>query len=102
MKVLRKSPRIGLMRMFKSLKINQKTVTEDDIAFMITPRINAASRMGIPRNAFNLLSTTDEVEAGVLAEHLNKINDQRKGVVGGMVKEIKKKIADRGEEMKHV
>ena len=102
LKVLQKSPRPGLLKLFSLLGMNQNTATEDDIAFMITPRINAASRMGIPRNAFNLLSTTDEVEAGVLAEHLNKINDQRKGVVGGMVKEIKKKIADRGEEMKHV
>src|SRR3989344_3406851 len=97
MKVLRKSPRVGLMKMFKSLKINQQTVTEDDIAFMITPRINAASRMGIPRDAFTLLSTTDEVEAGKYAEHLNKNNDERKGVVGSMVKEIKKWIASRDE-----
>ena len=95
MKVLQKSPRVGLMKLFSLLKINQSTVTEDDIAFMITPRINAASRMGIPRDAFQLLSTTDEVEAGTLAEHLNKINDERKGVVGGMVREIKKKLAER-------
>ncbi len=92
MKVLRKSPRVGLMKMFSSLKINQHTVREDDIAFMITPRINAASRMGIPRDAFTLLSTTDEVEAGTYTEHLNKNNDARKGVVVGMVKDIKKYI----------
>ena len=102
MKVLQKSPRVGLMKLFSLLKINQQTVTEDDIAFMITPRINAASRMGIPRDAFALLSTTDEVEAGVLAEHLNNKNDERKGVVGSMVREIKKKLEDRDEEMKHV
>ncbi len=102
MKVLQKSPRVGLMKLFSLLKINQQTATEDDIAFMITPRINAASRMGIPKDAFSLMSTTDEVEAGVLAEHLNKINDERKGVVGSMVKEIKKKLQDRDEDMKHV
>ncbi|MSU45510.1 MAG: single-stranded-DNA-specific exonuclease RecJ [Candidatus Zambryskibacteria bacterium] len=102
MKVLNKSPRIGLMKLFSLLKINQHTATEDDIAFMITPRINAASRMGIPRDAFQLLSTTDEVEAGMLAEHLNAKNDERKGVVGSMVKEIKKKLDAREEEMKHV
>jgi single-stranded-DNA-specific exonuclease len=91
-----------LVKLFSLLKINQRTVSEDDIAFMITPRINAASRMGIPLDAFHLLSTTDEGEAGVLAEHLNNKNDERKGVVGSMVKEIKKKIHDRDEEMKHV
>ena len=102
MKVLNKSPRIGLMKLFSLLRINQHTATEDDIAFMITPRINAASRMGIPRDAFQLLSTMDEVEAGMLAEHLNAKNDERKGVVGSMVKEIKKKLDAREEEMKHV
>ncbi len=101
-KVLQKSPRIGLTKLFSLLKIDKRYVTEDDIAFMITPRINAASRMGIPRDAFQLLSTTDEVEAGALAEHLNNKNDERKGVVGSMVREIKKKIHERDEEMKHV
>ncbi len=108
--VLRKSPRVGLSKLFSLLKIDQRNVTEDDIAFMITPRINAASRMGVPLDAFKLLSTTDEVEAGMLAEHLNNKNDERKGVVAGMVKEIKKKIHEReqgnetdaGEKMKHV
>ncbi len=102
MAVLRKSPRMGLTRLFSLLNINQKNATEDDIAFMITPRINAASRMGIPLDAFKLLSTTDEVEAGMLAEHLNNKNDERKGVVGSMVREIKKKIHERGETMRHV
>jgi single-stranded-DNA-specific exonuclease len=102
MKVLNKSPRVGLQKLFSLLKINQQTATEDDIAFMITPRINAASRMGIPLDAFLLLSTTDEVEAGVLATHLNSINDERKGVVGSMVKEIKKRLEARAEDMKHV
>jgi single-stranded-DNA-specific exonuclease len=102
LKVLQKSPRVGLMKLFALLHINQSTATEDDIAFMITPRINAASRMGIPHDAFLLMSTTDEIEAGILAEHLNHKNDERKGVVGSMIKEIKKKLAERDEKMKHV
>ena len=58
--------------------------------------------MGIPRDAFTLMSTLDEVEAGMLAEHLNNKNDERKGVVGSMVREIKKRIENQEEEMKHV
>lgn len=98
MKVMQKSPRVGIQKLLSLLKIDQRTITEDDIAFMITPRINAASRMGIPRDAFTLLSTIDTVEAGVLAEHLNKKNDERKGLVGSMVREIKKKLEDRDED----
>jgi single-stranded-DNA-specific exonuclease len=102
LKVLQKSPRAGLRAIFGNLRIDQRNVTEDDIVFMITPRLNAASRMGVPMDAFKLFSTTDEVEAGALAVHLNKKNDERKGLVASMVKEIKKKIRDRDEQMKNV
>jgi single-stranded-DNA-specific exonuclease len=62
------------------------------VVFTITPRINAASRMGHPEAAFKMLSTTDEVEAGQTVDYLEKINNERKGVVAGMVKEIKKYV----------
>ena len=63
LKVLRKSPRFGLQRLLSIVKIDQKNIIEDDISFMISPRINAASRMGLPEDAFNLLVTKNEDEA---------------------------------------
>ncbi len=102
LKVMRKSPRPGLHKLFEILKVRQNDITEDDIGFLITPRINAASRMGHPKDAYDMLSSTDVTEAGVLAEHLNTINDERKGVVGSMVREIKKTIADREGLMRNV
>ena len=70
-------------------------MTEDDVTFMITPRINAASRMGKPEDAFKLLSTTNMLEAVRLAEHLEKINNERKGTVAALVKEAKKHLEAR-------
>ncbi len=102
LKVLRKSPRPGLQQLLKLLNMYQQGLTEDDVGFMITPRINAASRMGKPMDAFKLLSTLDPVEAGMAAEHLNKINDERKGVVAGIVKEIKKRMLSLGDTLKSV
>lgn len=105
LKVLRKSPRVGLMKLLRLLKVDQSTITEDDIGFTISPRINAASRMGNPEDAFNLFSTQDEVQADIFAKHLDKINSERKGVVASMAKEIKKIIEKRladGEEKKQV
>jgi single-stranded-DNA-specific exonuclease len=90
LKVLRKSPRPGLQKLLSVIKVDQKNITEDDIGFMISPRINAASRMGIPEDAFNMLVTKDNDEALKYAFHLNKINDERKGIVAVMVKEIRK------------
>ncbi|MDP7466373.1 MAG: single-stranded-DNA-specific exonuclease RecJ [Candidatus Pacebacteria bacterium] len=97
LKVLRKSPRVGLMKLCRKIKVNQSQITEDDIGFMIAPRINAASRMDLPYDAFKLLVTDDEIKADELSTYLNKINDERKGIVAGIVKEIKKRIAGLSE-----
>jgi single-stranded-DNA-specific exonuclease len=95
--VMRKSPRPGLQALCKSLRMDQSHITEDDIAFMITPRINAASRMGVPMDAFNLLATNDLREAAELAARLEKINNERKGVVAALVKDAKKHLESRQE-----
>ena len=97
LQVLRKSPRVGLMKLCRVLYIDQRKLTEDDIGFMISPRINAASRMETPMDAFRLLTTTDDVEADKLAKHLNKINDKRKGLVASMKREVNGRIKSIGE-----
>lgn len=100
--VLRKTPRLGLIKLFKSLKMNPAHMTEEDIAFMITPRINAASRMASPMDAFHLLSTDDDAEATRLVEHLNNLNTERKTRVAHLVKAIKKSIEERGLQDKDI
>lgn len=96
LKVLRKSPRPGLMKLLRKLKVDQTQLTEDDVGFSIAPRINAASRLSVPYEAFRLLATTDESEADLLSTHLNEINETRKGMVASMIKEAKHKIDARG------
>src|SRR3989344_8606206 len=93
--VLKKSPRLGLLALFKNLNLKRDTLTEDDVAFMITPRINAASRMGVPLDAFKLLSTTDPLEAEKLALHLEKINQERKGVGASVVEAAEEHLRGR-------
>ena len=48
LKVLKKTARPGLSQLFLKLRVNREHLSEDDIGFTITPRINAASRMGEP------------------------------------------------------
>jgi len=93
--VLRKSPRKGLVKLLRKLKINQRYLNEDDVAFMITPRINAASRMGQPMDAFQMLTADNDIDADVYVDHLDKINNERKGVVASLVKEVKKILHER-------
>ena len=100
MKVLRKSPRLGLQKLLAKMKIEQKYLNEDDVGFMIAPRLNAASRMDNPMKAYELLSTNDEAKAGAIADHLSKINDDRKVMVAGIMREVNKKFEKR--EIKEV
>lgn len=96
LKVMRKSPRVGFQKLLRKMRVEQSSLTEDDVAFMIAPRINAASRMDIPIEAFRLLSTTDETLADELSDHLHNLNDTRKGLVSGMIKEARKHVEERG------
>lgn len=97
LRVLRKSPRPGFSLLLRKANVDQAHLTEDDIAFMVTPRINAASRMDSPMRAFELLAATDMKEASALVEHLERINTERKTLVATLVKQAKARLAKRGE-----
>lgn len=88
--VLKKSPRKGLIKLLRKGNIKQNFLNEEDIGFSISPRINAASRMDSPEIAFQMLSTEDDIEANESVNFLDKINNERKGKVAAMVKEINK------------
>lgn len=93
--VLRKSPRVGLQKLLRKVGVSQRLLTEDDIVFSVTPKLNAASRTGSADVAFRLLSTTDETDADAAVEELIHRNDERKGVVGSLVRQIRKVLAER-------
>src|SRR3989344_1756731 len=58
--VLRKSPRVGLAKLCRVMRSEQRWLTEDDIGFMLAPRVNAASRMGDAYDVLKLFTTSDE------------------------------------------
>ena len=95
LKVLRKSPRPGLQKLLSNMKVDQKNITEDDVGFMLTPRLNAASRMGSPRSAYEVLATEDIARAGAIAEHLSEINDERKNIVVTIMREVNRTFEKR-------
>jgi len=92
LKVLAKTKRKGIQKIFEKRNIDTKNLTGDDIVFMVTPKINAASRMGDPMLAYELLKETDEEKAEEAVKHLEKINNERKGLVAVMVKELHKHL----------
>jgi single-stranded-DNA-specific exonuclease len=96
--VLRKSRRPGLQQLLRLARVSQSSLTEDDVGFMVAPRINAASRMGEPLEALRLLATEDTLEGGALAETLHVLNDRRKGLVAAMVRDARRRLDERMRE----
>lgn len=94
LQVLRKSPRPGITALCTKLRLRKNEITEDDIGFSIAPRVNAASRMDEPMLAFELLTTRDSARADLLAAKLEELNTKRKGVVGAIVREARKRMKD--------
>jgi len=95
--VMRKSPRIGLQKLCRGMRVDQRAITEDDVGFMIAPRVNAASRMGDARDAFRLFTTIDENEADMLAKKLEKANRSRKAEAGAITRAVHARIKERGD-----
>lgn len=93
--VLRKTPRPGLQKLFSLTKTSRHMLSEEDIGFTISPRINVASRLGDPHDAFTMLSERDESRAYSYAEKLHTLNDERKGSVRALTQEINKRIRER-------
>ncbi|MFH1956130.1 MAG: single-stranded-DNA-specific exonuclease RecJ [Patescibacteria group bacterium] len=96
LKVLEKTNRTGLLSFFRRFEINPKNINEDDIAFMIAPRINIASRMDHANSSFNLLITESSGEANWIAGHLEGLNNDRRVLVDKIMDEIDEKIKKEG------
>lgn len=92
--VLRKSRRPGLQQLLKEARVPQRNLSEDDIGFTIGPRINAASRMDTPEDALHMLIARDIASAGAYVTHLERLNNERKGVVAAMSKELHKRLKE--------
>ena len=100
--VMRKSPRIGFQKLCRQARVDQKRITEDDIGFMIAPRVNASSRMGDPRDAFELLSTTDEKKADELSRKLESLNRSRRAAAGAITRAVHDRLLERKAEGKEL
>ena len=94
--VLRKTRREGLKNLYRESRLQARNINEDDISFVITPRINAASRMDEAYTAFDLLKSDNEVSAREGAKRLTKLNNDRKILTATIVKDIKRKLSRKG------
>ncbi len=75
---LRHDPRPGLRALCDGAGIDARTLTSTEIAFQVSPRLNAPGRLDDPRPAYELLVTLDRRQAERLAEQAEQANQRRK------------------------
>lgn len=80
--------RHGLKKLIWDSGINSQYITEEDIAFSITPKINAASRMSHPEDAVAVFMANDTVTATHSVKHLVNLNNERKKLVKNIMSEV--------------
>lgn len=99
---LRESPPLGVRALMRVAKLDQKpSLTSEDIAFSLAPRLNAAGRLGQAQLGIELLTTDSEQRAGDLAEFLSELNGRRDTLERSVYLAANKQIKERFDPRHH-
>lgn len=90
---IRERPRAGLDWLCRRAGIGAATLTAEQIAFKLAPRLNAAGRMADPALALRLLLSDDPREAAVLAGELEQLNALRRQESARIIAEAESVLA---------
>jgi single-stranded-DNA-specific exonuclease len=78
---LRDRPVLGLAALMKRAELDRKPALNcEDIGFALAPRLNAAGRLGQAQLAVELLMTTSQERADMLAEYIDQLNGSRQSL----------------------
>jgi len=78
LQALRANQRLGLQIMLELAELSPEYLTEEHIAYVLAPRLNALGRLGDANPAVELLTTDDPLRARLLAMELEGLNARRK------------------------
>jgi single-stranded-DNA-specific exonuclease len=76
--MLPSTPIRGLSALMESAKLDPQKVDSGNVGFQLSPRLNAAGRLGHAGLAVNLFMETEPAKALVLAQTLTEMNERRK------------------------
>jgi len=82
---LNRTSRVGLRELARLASLSGKDIGTYEVGWVLAPRLNAPGRLGSALDALRLLLTNDRVQAGELAETLERINRERRGKTAAMV-----------------
>jgi single-stranded-DNA-specific exonuclease len=87
----------GISRLIEVSGRNQQTLTSQDIAYSVAPRINAAGRLDDMRAGVNALLEQNPQVAADLADELDRINAYRRELQGEMAQQADSMLHDLGD-----
>lgn len=100
LQMLQNTENMGLNALLQLAGLEDKTLTAENVAFGIVPRINAAGRMGSARLAMELLLCESEEEAADLAQKINDLNKQRQQQEIFIMEDIERLLSEHPEKLK--
>ena len=92
LRALARTQKPGLRALMGVAHVDPAAVDEGAVGFRLAPRINAAGRLGHPREALELLLTDDSNEARRLALRLEDVNRERQAVEDRILRAAIKQI----------
>jgi single-stranded-DNA-specific exonuclease len=75
--VLKASKKPGVRALLETAGVATREISPSHLGFVIGPRINASGRMGSALGAWELLTTEDPARGRVLAQELERVNQER-------------------------
>ncbi|MBE6817642.1 MAG: single-stranded-DNA-specific exonuclease RecJ [Ruminococcaceae bacterium] len=94
LELINDTKRLGIAALKGVAGVSQKQLTAGDIAFVISPRINAAGRISSAKKAVELLVTDDAPTAIRLAEEIQECNTKRIQIENEMLEDACNMLAD--------
>ena len=87
LRALARTAKPGLRALMRVAAVDPAAVDAGAVGYRLGPRLNAAGRLGHPREALELLLTDDESEARRLADSLEELNRERQAVEARILRE---------------
>lgn len=82
----------GLRALMKACGLEDKPMSATAVAFVLSPRINAAGRLGQVEKAIELLLCEDEETAQVLSEEICAMNKERQALEADILKDVAQQL----------
>jgi single-stranded-DNA-specific exonuclease len=80
LRVLAERRRDGVRALIELARLTEPTIAADDVSFRLTPRLNAAGRLGEAQLSLDLLLASDYEQATKLAARIDDVNRERQRI----------------------